>query len=83
MLMPMVKVNIEALGILQKHRTIVQFVLRLSVPVHPMLRRRRDFPFSNQLTADFARLLSDPGLDLIRHRQDIFRNTIIHFNAVG
>lgn len=30
--------------------------------VHPMLRRRRDFPFSNQLTADFARLLSDPRL---------------------
>lgn len=30
-------------------------------PIHPTFRRRRDFPFSSQLTADFAQLPSDPG----------------------
>jgi len=40
------------------HDAICATLIRL---IHPTFRPRRDFPFSNQLTADFARLLSDLG----------------------
>jgi len=39
------------------NRAICAAFIRLA---HPTFRHRRDFPSSNQLTADFARLPSDP-----------------------